>query len=158
MTIEDIRRSLATFDEVQFSGGGTDVEIHRASVAIGLPFPPECREYLRTLGAGHVSSEEFIGLGGPRHLDVTWITEELRNRHPGGFPQTMIPIRADGFGNYDCIDTTEPTHDGEFQVVEWLHGRHGAETGRVVAGSFCEWFTGLLETIRRLDKEHGCPD
>jgi antitoxin YobK len=85
------------------SGGVSETEIGSAERAIGVRFPPKFREFLQELGCGEAGSEEFIGLGGPLHLDLVRATLALRQR-PSGFPPTLMPVRHDGFGNYDCLD------------------------------------------------------
>jgi SMI1-KNR4 cell-wall len=90
MTIEDVRRELSNFVEQEFKGGIAEEAINSASQAIGLPFPPEYRAFLCELGAGYVSSEEFVGLGGPKHLDVTWLTNKLRSRNSRLIPQRLL--------------------------------------------------------------------
>jgi antitoxin YobK len=154
MIDEEVLRQLSSFEERQFSGGVPDDTIQRASEEIGLPFSPQYRAFLGELGSGHVSSEEFIGLGGPRHLDVAWLTRELRNRQSSTrFPITLIPIRSDGFGNYDCIDTSRPMGNGEFQIVEWQHDAGNDQVCGALADSYFNWFLGMLKDIRSLDSE-----
>ena len=69
---------------------------------------------LLKFGAGYVTSEELIELGGAKHLDVAWLARDLRSRKAAtakALPAMLIPVRADGFGNYDCIDTLEANCD-----------------------------------------------
>lgn len=154
MNIDEIKADLATFQDWDFNGGIAEEAIQRASSATRLAFPPQFIVFLRQLGAGYVSSEEFIGLGGPQHLDVTWITDELRNRMSSTkFPFSMIPIRNDGYGNYDCIDTSNPTNDGEFQIVVWQHDGGNNQDYQILANSYFDWMQYILNEIRLLDAE-----
>ncbi len=152
MNWNELSQTIVGFENVDLSGGVTADAIEAASNSIGLPFPPEFIEFLSKAGAGGVESEEFIGLGGPAHLDVVNRTNRLRAKSsPGEFPKHLIPIRADGFGNYDCIDTSTPTRDGEFAVVQWLHdGGKEQEMQRLAEGYF-EWVAGILKMIREED-------
>lgn len=154
MNIKEVKRKLKKFDDVEFVGGASEVAIETASREIGLPFPPQFIEFLREFGSGSVSSEEFIGLGDPGHNDVVTVTKSLRTRrHGGDFSTAMIPICSDGYGNYDCIDTKMPSKDGEFQIVEWLHdGGHGQKC-TLLADSYFEWLSKMLDEIHQLDIE-----
>jgi cell wall assembly regulator SMI1 len=153
-----MKEKLASFPDTDFSGGVSGEHIEGASQAIGLPFPPQYVQFLREFGAGGVSSEEFMGLGGLQHLNVTWLTNELRKDDPEStharFPHTFIPLRHDGYGNYDCIDTTSPTRDGEFQIVEWAHDGGDEQECRVLAESYFDWLKDMLNMIRELDAEN----
>ena len=62
MNFETIKTEIESFDFFDFTGGVEDTIINEASNAIALPFPPEYREFLKQLGAGGVSSEEFISI------------------------------------------------------------------------------------------------
>lgn len=153
MEINRIQSTLASFPEKDFSGGVSDNVIQEKSCIIGLTFPPQYIGFLRELGAGYVSSEEFIGLGGPEHLDVAWLTLQLRSRKSQTrFPDSLIPLRSDGYGNYDCIDTRRPTSDGEFKIVEWVHDAGDSQEYRPLANSFNEWFVNMLHDIQQLEQ------
>src|SRR5438067_1352243 len=107
MTIDEVVQEIETFESHEFCGGVSDSLIEEACEQIGLPFPPEYRTFLKRLGCGSIASESFLGLGGERDMDVSWVTKVLRKKQgKSRFPNFMIPVRADGYGNYDCIDTT----------------------------------------------------
>jgi hypothetical protein len=96
MNINIIYRELASFDDVEFFGGVSENSVNVAEAELGLCFPPDYKIFLQEFGSGYVSSEEFIGLGGPKHLDVVWLTKELRGRSSNPLPHRMIPLRNDG--------------------------------------------------------------
>lgn len=154
MNFDVIKIEMESFEFSDFNGGVGDTTISKASNAIGLPFPPEYREFLKKLGAGGVSSEEFIGLGGADHLNVVMIYNHLRE--PSKFsmlPECFIPIRSDGYGNYDCIDTKNPTNKGEFKIVAWLHDGGENQICEELSTSYWEWFLSILNMVKELDSE-----
>jgi hypothetical protein len=152
MDFEAIEREIATFQDREFCGGVSESAIASASGAIGLPFPRGYREFLRRLGCGYVSSEEFIGLGGPPHLDVVRETLHLREHSKTSrFPDHLIPVRSDGFGNYDCIDTSRPTDAEEFEVVAWLHDGGDEQDCQELGASYFDWLLSLLMMVRSVD-------
>ncbi len=154
MSADQLCQHLSPFAEPDISGGVGDERIAAASAAIHLSFPPQYVEFLRAIGTLGVSSEEIIGLGGPGHLDLVRITNRLRNRPANAkFPDSLIPLSHDGLGNYDSIDTSSPTSQGEFAIVQWAHDGGDQQQLKVLAGSFDEWFVGFLNDVRKLDGE-----
>ena len=149
-TYADLVKQHLPAEEVDFAGGVQEAEISSAEQALGVRFPLKFRSFLGELGCGAVDSEEFIGLGGPRHLDVVQSTNWLRER-PGGFPTTLLPLRADGLGNYDCLDIGCWSGD-ECPVVEWVHDAPYAKR-RVLASDYERWFESVLQLIVELNQE-----
>ena len=136
----DLVRRYLPAEEMDFAGGVLESDISSAEQALAVRFPSKFRSFLGELGCGGVDSEEFIGLGGPRHLDIVQSTNWLRER-PGGFPTTLVPLRRDGFGNYDCLDVGCWTGD-DCPVVEWVHDAPHADR-RVLASDYERWFESI---------------
>lgn len=158
MILQRIHDALAQMRDVEFAGGVGDALISDASRRLGLPFPPEYVAFLKEFGCGGVSSDELIGLGGARHLDVVWITEGLRGHTAkAAFLNALIPLWTDGYGNYDCIDTSRPSSGEEFQVIEWLHDSGVPYSPRILAQSHTEWLLAKLSAIQELDEEEREP-
>ena len=147
MSIENLKQRIRTFKFADFSEPVASTEIENAQRAIGLPFGREYQQFLEHLGSGGVDSEEFIGLGGHPHLNVVQMCEDLRHRSRP-LPKHLIPLRADGFGNYDCSDTSTRTENGEFAVVRWLHDGGPDQTYERLASSYFEWFDSVLDRIQ----------
>jgi cell wall assembly regulator SMI1 len=149
MNLKEWLRETEKFEQREFFEPADTAAIENASREIGLPFPPQYREFLTRVGCASVGSESFIGLGGPQYLDVVWVTTTLRNkRSTKNFPKFLIPLRADGYGNYDAIDTSHPTDDGEFAIVEWRHEGTDADRSEVLTSGFFEWLESMLTLIR----------
>lgn len=144
--IESVEREIVALEPHDFHGGVARPLIE-AQAAIGLRFPPGYVQFLERLGSGYVSLQEFIGLGGPPHLDVVKETLHLREHaRVSRVPHSLIPVLADGGGNYECIDTSRPTSGGEYKVVSWLHdGGHGQDCEEI-ASSHLEWVWSTLQT------------
>lgn len=153
MTIESIEQQFSDFEDVEFHGGVSDAEIDAAAARLGLPIEGGYREFLRRFGCGSIEDAEFIGLGGPDHLNVVSVTESQRKRRgPTPYPGTFIPLLADGYGNYDSIDTSRRNASGESPVVYWLHDA-GDEELEELAPGFLEWLDRKLEELRELDED-----
>lgn len=149
MDIEKLRTEIESFEDKQFSGGVGDVEILTAELVLSLQFPRDYAEFLRKFGSGYVSFEEFIGLGGAQHLDVVKRTLDLRSRIKSGFPSHLLPVLADGGGNYECIDVSRRGEDGNAAIVFWRHDAGANQDLEKIANSYYEWFHSTLEAIRR---------
>jgi len=152
MDIDMIKEEISLFDDAQFIGGVSEETILEAESILKVQFPSEYRAFLYGLGSGYVSSEEFIGLGGSEHLNVVWITNNLRSRHSISFPHNLIPLRNDGYGNYDCINLHKQSENPECEIVEYLHDGKSAEYKKL-ATSFFVWFQDILKIVRELDAE-----
>ena len=146
MSIDDLNQRIRSFEFTDFSGPIAPSLVNSAQQALGLPLSREYRQFLEHFGSGGVESEEFIGLGGKPHLDVVRLREDLLQRERP-FPKHLLPVRGDGFGNYDCIDTSAPTEKGEFAVVYWLHDGGEHQTYQQLASSYFEWFNSILDRI-----------
>jgi hypothetical protein len=147
MTFDQIMKEIANAESVDLVGGVSLVEIRLAQEQLGLRFPPQYIEFLSKLGCGGVGSEEFIGLGGHQRINVVEATLWLRGK--SGYPpfsDKLIPIRFDGFGNYDCIDTSRPTQDGECMVCFWSH--ESRDVVEDIAPTYFSWVMDVLELAK----------
>ena len=146
MNFESLLRRIDTFEFSQFSGPVPLELVYEAERVIALPFSPEYRQFLHKLGSGSVESEEFIGLGGLPHLDVVKVQKDLLSqRNP--ILRHLTPLRGDGFGNYECMDTSAPTENGEFAIVQWLHDGGANQVCERLATSYFVWFGSVLDLI-----------
>lgn len=136
-----------------FSGGVPRTTVDAAESALGLRFPPSYVDFLRSHGSGFIEHHELIGLGGPRHLDVVEETLHLRSRSKiSRFPESFIPVLGDGFGNFECLDSSKPGGSGEMPVVQWLHDGGDRQQPSVLASSYDQWIRRLVEQIRLVAK------
>jgi len=146
MNAEEFRTKLATYEDVDLRGGVDEAQVDEAEEALGCQLPPQYRSFLLICGCGGIGPEDFVGLGGPDHLNVVNLTSMLRKRQ-NALPENLLPLRGDGFGNYDCIDLLESTNNGECAIVQW---NHEGGVPDVLAGSFDEWFESILNLINEI--------
>ncbi len=153
MSIQQLRERLIEFDDVEFSGPASEDQIAALQNAFSRPLPEDYLEYLRTFGSGAIDSEELVGLGGEKHLDALRVIQRLRAPSElAVFGNDLVPLLADGGGNYECIDLSRSTKTTS-TVVAWNHG--GASDGPlpIVGRSYWEWLSGLLDIIEKMDEE-----
>lgn len=148
MNNEQLNQRLANFEIVEPSGSVSEAAIVAAEQELGIQFPPQYRAFLSAFGSGGVDSEDFIGLGGPEHLDIVKLVVRLRNRN-NPLPERLLPLRSDGFGNYDCLDINRPTEQGEFSIVQWNHEAGEDQECEMLADSFDDWFESVLAVIEQ---------
>ena len=90
--------------------------------------------------------------GGEPHLDVVKLIGHLaRPSTLSTFPAHFVPIRADGFGNYDCIDLGRSTDSVRSTVVLWQHDAGNDQICSVLAQDFWQWFDGILTMIENFE-------
>jgi antitoxin YobK len=147
MNNEELNQRLAHFETVEPSGPVSESLIAAAEQQLGVQFPPQYRAFLSVFGSGGVDSEDFIGLGGPEHLDIAKLVLRLRDRN-NPLPARLLPIRGDGFGNYDCFDTDQPTSQGEYAIVQWNHEAGAVQECERLYDSFDDWFESVLVMIK----------
>lgn len=151
MTSDQAFLLLASFNEQSFYGGVAPDLISRVQEKLGLVFPKDYVEYLSLLGAGYASSEEFFGLGGSSHLDVVEAASLLRKpSKQRSFPKHYIPLKTDGFGNYECIDTARSSDD-KSEIVFWVHDAGDSQETELIASGFWSWFVKELESVKDFD-------
>lgn len=149
MEIQTIKRLISEFPESDFAGAVSEEAIDAASVHTKLPIKSGYRDFLRNFGCGGVESEEFIGLGGPKHLNVVDVTETLRSRKgPSGLPRHLMPILADGYGNYVCLDAEHEIVPDEPVVVFWLHDGGDNQVCERISDTYLEWLASTLMRLR----------
>ena len=149
MNWKQIRARLNKFD-TDFVGEQLNENLVAAESAIGQNFPPSYRKFVAEYGCGAIDSEEIIGLGGPDHLSILKLKAVFESRSKK-MPNYLLPIRADGFGNYDCIDLRKPTENDEYEIVLWNHDDPNANNHQTIARSFAIWLVGLLDMIEEDD-------
>lgn len=157
MNIDKLRTELSQINDFDFVGGVAPEAIASAEAELGVPFPPDYQAFLREFGSGYVSSESIAGLGGAKHLDVVWLTKELRSRSSNQFPSDFLPLRNDGFGNYDCIDISSRPVSGECRIVEFARDgiRANIVSWQIISSiGFAISFTSFANsTLKKTDTE-----
>lgn len=144
MDLEEFDAALRKVEFVDLVGPVDCDSVAAATESLNITLPPLYRAFIERFGSGGVGPESIIGLGGPNHLNFEFMTKKLRARHPETFPATLIPIRSDGYGNYDCLDLEAANDAGESPIVEWSHesGR-----GRQVADDFAKWLDSFITVV-----------
>lgn len=133
---------LSDFDTFKASGGISEATIAEVEATIGFVLPDEFRFFLSQFGTLQVGSESILGLGGPQHEDLLKNYRSFLEWKPTSF--LLLPICADGFGNYHCIDLRSPDRDHR-PVVFFRHDDPDDLTPEVIASSFDAWFKTIIE-------------
>jgi len=126
-------------------------EIQEMEKTLGLKLPQEYKEFLQTFGSlGVVRMEIEDG------YSVVKETLSLRENYPDRFPNNLVAVYGDGYGNYYCIVCDGPDYG---KVIFWQHDAPLKETyPRYPEGQPDFWLEGpdfwtwLLEKLRRIKK------
>lgn|SRR5690554_4032738 len=112
----------------QISGPADDVDIEHAEAELGVQFPEEYRDLLRTYGAVLASGVSVYGLpkaennDPPLWQDVVAVTTQLREwEQVGTEHHSLIAISEDGFGNYFYLDTSRSPETRIWAVGPGVH-------------------------------------
>lgn len=125
---------IVSVDSLIIYGPASIRDVEKLSQLFDGKLPSDFSDFLREVGCCSIGSEEVIGLGGPKHLSALMLCEHLR-KSDLKFPSSGIPIRSDGFGNYDYIETV-----AGFSVRFWRRGG----SSEFVADNFDTWLVNLV--------------
>ncbi len=143
-----VARSRVQEVDAEHGLGASADEIAAAEAQLG-PLPEDYRSFLLEFGWLAIGSDEIYGLGAdvPFHLDVRRLAKSEREEAGRPLPSFLVPMRNDGAGNLDCIDTRPTAGDRDAPIVTWYHDGGPDHELHVIAASFSDW---LLE---RIDKQ-----
>jgi hypothetical protein len=79
------------------------------------------------------------------------VTRDLRERKGSSFPRSLIAILSDAGGNYECIDTAQPTASGEFRIVRWLHDGGAQQACEILADGYLQWLWNIVQYVKTSD-------
>lgn len=112
--------------------------------AMQVALPGSLRLFLTTYGVLGVYDNFLSGIVDDDPLDTDGggiYSDTLALREYGEVPESFWVIRVHEDGAY-CIDTSKPTDDGEFAVVNYEYG--SCQHDRILAKSYtdfvCRWF------------------
>ena len=115
-------------------------EVNNLEKEIDHQFPEDYREFLKAYGCVESGSEEILGYGGPKQLDMLEERKILLQNSLLNFQENLCPISRDGFGNYDCLRLS----NGAADVVWWVHDGNGC-IHKIIASSFSAWLDEFCE-------------
>ncbi|HET6385391.1 MAG TPA: SMI1/KNR4 family protein [Armatimonadota bacterium] len=124
--------------------------IDGAARVLGVALPQDYVEFLRVYGWASLGCNEIYGLGDdvPRHLDVVRLTLSERLEAQPAMPRHLVALMNDGFGNHDCLDTSQ-LRDGRCPVVFWDHDKGPNQQPEPIAADFNTWLDELVEHAAR---------
>ncbi|MGY8768088.1 MAG: SMI1/KNR4 family protein [Pirellulales bacterium] len=136
MDLENFKHKLEQVEFTDVFGSVLSSDVDLAESKLQVSFPSQYRDFIEKFGTVEVGSESIFGLGGLQYLDVVTVTEHLRSKKESQFPLHLIPIRSDGFGNYDCINTILSD-----AIIEWSHEDNSE---KMLAKNFQDWLDGIV--------------
>ncbi len=131
--------------EVWIGGGASTTAVSELENAMGVALPPTFKSFLTTYGALGVYDNFLSGIINDEPLAtecgcIYGDTLTLRDRGDD-VPTSLWVIRVHADGAY-CIDTSRPTENGEFAVVnyEFHSNQHKDILARSYPEFVCKWF------------------
>jgi hypothetical protein len=145
MNYSKVDSAIKSCTPLDISGSVDDIRIEAASKKIGVSFPADYVLFLRRYGTIQMGSEEVFGLGGEPHLDIAFQCENA-SKDQLSWPPNSIPLRTDGFGNYDLlIVQTDIPEDSQYTIFEWHHDDGNT---RFLAATLDSWLCDLAELAK----------
>lgn len=150
MSVSELEQAFQLIDQnkasADFEGPKSEELVRSAEAALGLTLPPTYREFVRRLGCGDISGEEFYGIikddfeksSVPNGI---WLT--LNERKVANLPESIIIVADNGVGGWYAIDTSKKNTDGDSPVVDWWPNN---QPSQVVAEDFGVF---LLQRLRQ---------
>lgn len=133
---------------VDFVGPQPTWRIRNAEEALGIKFPPTYTQFLASLGAGGIGSEEFCGLVKddftlPHNWDVVWSTNKERCKVR--LPRPLIVINYLGEGTLFALNSNSKAFSLDYPVVAWRPGIENEDECELVAECFGDFFLKKVE-------------
>lgn len=121
-------------DKSEFAGTISEDLISRAEKALGMPFPPTYRLFLKKYGCGDLGGFEVFGIidsdfESPGELNFIWLNHKRRKSE--NLPLNFIIIAKTGFGPSYVLDSSQKDRTGEYPVLLWVGGLPETPTEKV---------------------------
>lgn len=134
----------ASGDEPAFAGGADEKIISEFEVALGLKFPETYKLFLRKYGALSFAGDTYYGIT-RSGLDATAVPSVVfatrSARSFGDADESMIVIKASGYGPIYSIDTSITGRFGEPAIVETELSFKQTKEKKIINQSFEEFFS-----------------
>jgi hypothetical protein len=136
-TIKRLEALFAASPVLVAAEGAADNEIDAAEEAVGVPFVPDYRWFLRKYGGAMVKSLPVFGLRASEVMgNFSVVDETLRFRKDGWkLTEDLVVISMDGSGNPIGI-----AKDGRVWISD-----HDVRADSVIADSFEDFLVGILD-------------
>ena len=112
--MENIVEKISKIEHLYKLKGCKTSQIQAAQKELGLEFPEEFIDYVKSYGAISFYATEWTGLNVPESLDVVHVTKEERNLNPN-FPKDCFVLENQGI---DGI-ITAVSHDGKVYAIQY---------------------------------------
>lgn len=142
----------ASDEEPAYAGGASDQAISEFEKALGVRFPWSYIEFLKIYGALSFAGDTYYGItkggvGAKAIPSVAFATKSARA--DGDADESMIVVKASGYGPIYSIDTSIIGDSGEPVVVETEPSFKRVKEKNIIYQSFEEFFS---DTVRQAIK------
>jgi len=141
-------------EDPAFAGGATEEMITKFEKALGVNFPGSYREFLKKYGALSFAGDTYYGVtkNGVDAVAIPSVAFATRSaRDDGSADDSMIVVKASGYGPIYSIDTSITGAAGEPVVVETELSFKRTKDKRVIYQSFQEFFSDMIsQAIKNL--------
>lgn len=141
---------LLSSESATLHKGASPSDIRALKKTFGTGVPSDYIEYLTQCGWAELNGEVIYGLGAEaskaENVIESW---KFESSTPVPMPRTLIPLLADGKGNHDCLDISDPAKvaASTCPVAHWQHDhpRLSAQKPRLVSKTFAAWIAKMIK-------------
>lgn len=140
-------------EDPAFAGGATEEMIIDFEKSLGVKFPSSYREFLKKYGALSFAGDTYYGItkSGVDAVAIPSVAFATKSaREVGDADDSMIVVKASGYGPIYSIDTSIIGAAGEPVVVETELSFKRTKDKKVIYQDFQEFFS---DTVRQAIKE-----
>lgn len=137
----------ASGDDPAYAGGASDEVIRQFQEALNVAFPESYKLFLKKYGALSFAGDTYYGVtksgvGATSVPNVVFATKSARD--DGNADESMIVVKASGYGPIYSIDTSIIGVSGEPVVVETELSFKRSREKNVIYQSFEEFFSDMV--------------
>ncbi|WP_442109124.1 SMI1/KNR4 family protein [Pseudomonas sp. NUPR-001] len=144
----------ASGEDPAFSGGATDEVIREFEKALGVKFPESYVEFLKKYGALSFAGDTYYGItkGGVDAVAIPSVAFATKSaRADGDADDSMIVVKASGYGPIYSIDTSVIGESGEPVIVETKPSFKRTKEKNIIYHSFQGFFSDMVgQAIKEL--------
>lgn len=152
MSRADVEKLIPQFRNIALRGSVSDAEIDAREAALGIRIPKDFRTFLSVYGAGQAGPEDYLGASLRRGDDAFMTRQDLLTPSTHApFPERLLPVNGNGYGDYYCIDLAESGIDSSV-IVFWQHDNF-VDPPEFIANGYWSWLANSMSEALQYDLE-----
>lgn len=143
-------------EDDDFGGEKSENLIRSGEEALGIPFPPTYKSFIKKYGWGGIKGDEWYGimdLNFHEYSGPDCVRQTLSERKDWGLPHQFIVIGETGYGPSYVLDSSKPNAHGEYPVILYDSNGYYEKIHEDFGDFLLEEVTLSLQDNKELEKE-----